>query len=87
MIEAARGPDPAYDMVILDELNIVLRYDYLPIDEVVRVLAGRPEDLHVVVTGRNAKDALIEAADLVTEMTMIKHPFRAGVKAQKGIEF
>ena len=56
-------------------------------DDVVRVLTGRPDDLHVVVTGRNAKDALIEAADLVTEMTMIKHPFRAGVKAQKGIEF
>ena len=87
MIEASRGPEPAYDLVVLDELNIVLRYDYLPIDEVVRVLAGRPADLHVVVTGRNAKDALIEAADLVTEMTMIKHPFRSGVKAQKGIEF
>ncbi len=87
MIEASRGPEPAYDMVVLDELNIVLRYDYLPLDEVVRVLAGRPADLHVVVTGRNAKEALIEAADLVTEMTMIKHPFRSGVKAQKGIEF
>ena len=87
MIEASRGPDPAYDMVILDELNIVLRYDYLPLDEVVEALANRPADLHVVVTGRNAKEPLIEAADLVTEMTMIKHPFRAGVKAQKGIEF
>ena len=87
MIEASRGPDPAYDMVILDELNIVLRYDYLPLDEVVKVLANRPADLHVVVTGRNAKEPLIEAADLVTEMTMIKHPFRSGVKAQKGIEF
>ncbi len=87
MIEASRGPDPAYDMVVLDELNIVLRYDYLPLDEVVAVLANRPADLHVVVTGRNAKEALIEAADLVTEMTMIKHPFRSGVKAQKGIEF
>ena len=87
MIEASRGPEPAYDMVILDELNIVLRYDYLPLDEVVEVLANRPADLHVVVTGRNAKEPLIEAADLVTEMTMIKHPFRAGVKAQKGIEF
>jgi len=74
-------------MVILDELNIVLRYDYLPLDEVVKVLANRPADLHVVVTGRNAKEPLIEAADLVTEMTMIKHPFRSGVKAQKGIEF
>ncbi len=87
MIEASRGPEPAYDMVILDELNIVLRYDYLPLDAVVEVLANRPADLHVVVTGRNAKEPLIEAADLVTEMTMIKHPFRAGVKAQKGIEF
>jgi len=87
MIEAARGATPAYDMVILDELNIVLRYDYLPLDDVIEVLANRPPDLHVVVTGRNAKEKLIEIADLVTEMTMVKHPFRAGVKAQKGIEF
>ena len=70
--------DPSYKMVILDELNIVLRYDNLPIDEVVETLRNRPRDLHVVVTGRNAKDALIDAADLVTEMEMIKHPFRAG---------
>ncbi|MDP6786286.1 MAG: cob(I)yrinic acid a,c-diamide adenosyltransferase [Rhodospirillales bacterium] len=76
-----------YDMVILDELNIVLRYDYLAIDEVLAVLAAKPRDLHVVITGRNAKPELIEAADLVTEMTMVKHPFRSGVKAQKGIEF
>ncbi len=87
MIEAGRGPDPAYHMVILDELNIPLRYDHLDIAEVVEVLKGRPEMLHVVVTGRNAKAELIEAADLVTEMTELKHPFRAGVKAQKGIEF
>ena len=87
MIEASRGPDPAYKMILLDELNIVLRYDYLDIDEVVDVLASRPPDLHVIVTGRNAKEPLIEAADLVTEMTMVKHPFRAGVKAQPGIEF
>lgn len=88
MIEAARGDNPEYDMVVLDELNIVLRYDYLPLDEVVAVLAGRPAGLHVVVTGRNAKPDLIEAADLVTEMTLVKHPFREqGVKAQKGIEF
>tara|TARA_R110000772_G_scaffold73216_11_gene160100 strand:+ start:4297 stop:4929 length:633 start_codon:yes stop_codon:yes gene_type:complete len=79
--------DPSYKMVILDELNIVLRYDNLPIDEVVETLRNRPRDLHVVVTGRNAKEALIDAADLVTEMEMIKHPFRAGVKAQAGIEF
>ena len=88
MIEAARADPPGYDMVILDELNIVLRYDYLPLDEVVAELANKPPMLHVVVTGRNAKPELIEAADLVTEMTEIKHPFRVqGVKAQKGIEF
>ncbi len=87
MIDACRGDNPAYDMVILDELNIVLRYEHLDLEEVVSFLEGRPRDLHVVVTGRNAKDRLIEAADLVTEMTQIKHPFRAGVKAQKGIEF
>jgi cob(I)alamin adenosyltransferase len=79
--------DPAYSMVLLDELNIVLRYDYLPIVEVLKILKAKARDLHVVVTGRNAKPELIEAADLVTEMTMVKHPFRAGVKAQKGIEF
>ena len=88
MIEACRGANPKYDMVVLDELNIVLRYDYLPLAEVVQVLANRPPDLHVVVTGRNAKPELIEAAGLVTEMTMVKHPFREqNVKAQKGIEF
>jgi cob(I)alamin adenosyltransferase len=79
--------DPGYGMVLLDELNIVLRYDYLPLDEVLDVLRAKPRDLHVVITGRNAKPELIELADLVTEMTMVKHPFRAGVKAQKGIEF
>lgn len=79
--------DPSYKMIILDELNIVLRYDNLPLDEVVETLRNKPRDLHVVVTGRNAKEALIDAADLVTEMEMIKHPFRAGVKAQAGIEF
>jgi len=88
MIEAARGPDPKFDMVLLDELNIVLRYDYLPLAEVVAFLKDKPADLHVIVTGRNAKPELIEAADLVTEMTQVKHPFREqGVKAQKGIEF
>ena len=87
MIEACRGAEPAYDMIVLDELNIVLRYDYLPLDEIVAFLAAKPPDLHVVVTGRNAKPALLEAADLVTEMTMVKHPFTVGVKAQRGIEF
>ncbi|MBT6096401.1 MAG: cob(I)yrinic acid a,c-diamide adenosyltransferase [Rhodospirillaceae bacterium] len=76
-----------YDMVILDELNIPLRYENLDINDVVATLKTKPEMLHVVVTGRNAKDELMDAADLVTEMTMVKHPFRAGVKAQKGIEF
>jgi cob(I)alamin adenosyltransferase len=79
--------DPAYRLVLLDELNIVLRYDYLPIAEVVETLRAKPRDLHVVVTGRNAKPELIEIADLVTEMTLVKHPFRSGVKAQAGIEF
>ena len=79
--------DPSYRMVILDELNIVLRYDYVAVADVVATLRAKPHDLHVVVTGRNAKDELIEAADLVTEMTMVKHPFRSGVKAQAGVEF
>lgn len=79
--------DPSYHMVLADELNIALRYDYLPLDEVLAVLTGRDEMKHVIVTGRNAPEALIEAADLVTEMTMVKHPFRSGIKAQKGIEF
>ena len=79
--------DPAYHMVLADELNIALRYEYLPLDEVLSVLTTRDEMKHVIVTGRNAPEALIEAADLVTEMTMVKHPFRSGVKAQKGIEF
>ena len=80
--------DDRHRLVLLDELNIVLRYDYLPLDEVVDFLRDeKPADKHVVVTGRNAKSELIEAADLVTEMTLVKHPFREGIKAQKGIEF
>jgi cob(I)alamin adenosyltransferase len=79
--------DPSYKLVLLDELNIVLRYDYLPIEEIVETLKNKPHDTHVIVTGRNAKDELIEIADLVTEMTEIKHHFRSGVKAQPGIEF
>jgi cob(I)alamin adenosyltransferase len=73
--------------VILDELNIVLRKDYLAVDEAVDGLLAKRPDLHVVVTGRNAKTELLEAADLVTEMTLVKHPFRSGVKAQRGIEY
>lgn len=79
--------DPTYHLVLADELNIVLRFDYLPIDEVLEVLAARPEMKHVVVTGRNAPQALMDMADLVTEMTEIKHPYRAGIKGQPGIEF
>ncbi len=93
---ARRGWDEAqrmiaggdYDMVILDELNVVLKYDYLPLDEVLATFAARPAALHVVVTGRHAPDALIEAADLVTEMRLVKHPYREqGIKAQQGVEF
>jgi cob(I)alamin adenosyltransferase len=79
--------DPQIRLVVLDELNIALRYDYLPLADVVAVLKARRPSLHIVVTGRNAKAELIEAADLVTEMTLVKHHFAAGVKAQEGVEF
>ena len=79
--------DPSIRLLVLDELNIALRYDYLALDQVVAALAARRGDLHVVVTGRNAKPELLAIADLVTEMTLVKHHFQAGVKAQAGIEF
>ncbi len=79
--------DDSYDLIVLDELNIVLRYDYLPLADIVGALEGRRDGLHIVVTGRNAKQELIDAADMVTEMSEIKHHFKAGVKAQTGIEF
>jgi len=80
--------DPTYAMVIADELNIVLRYDYLPVAEVLEALAAKPDMTHVIITGRNAPPELIDAADLVTEMAQVKHPFREqNVKAQAGIEF
>ncbi len=79
--------DPSFSLIILDELNIALRYDYLGLKSVVAALNARRDGLHVVVTGRNAKPELIAAADLVTEMTLVKHHFAAGVKAQPGIEF
>src|SRR5262249_50909731 len=79
--------DPRYQIVVLDELNIALKYGYVPLDEVLEVLRRKREDLHVIVTGRNAKDELIELADLVTEMKLIKHPYKSGIKAQKGIEY
>lgn len=78
---------PEVGLLILDELNIALRYDYLATNAVVEALTARRPDLHIVVTGRNAKPALVEAADLVTEMGLVKHHFAAGVKAQQGIEF
>jgi cob(I)alamin adenosyltransferase len=79
--------DHNFAMVVLDELNVVLRYDYLPLATVLDGLSGRPSHQHAVVTGRNAPAALIDAADLVTEMTLVKHPFRDGVKAQRGVEY
>ncbi|MDV7144219.1 cob(I)yrinic acid a,c-diamide adenosyltransferase [Tropicimonas sp. TH_r6] len=80
--------DPGNRMVLLDEINIALRYDYIDVDEVIAFLkAEKPPMTHVVLTGRNASEALIEAADLATEMELLKHPFRSGVKAQAGVEF
>lgn len=84
---AALMADPSFQLIILDELNIALRYEHLPLADVVAVLRSRRPGLHVVVTGRNAKPELVEAADLVTDMTPVKHHFAAGVKAQEGIEF
>ena len=79
--------DPGFSLIVLDELNIALRYDYLDLGAVIAALTARRDGLHVVVTGRNAKPELVAAADLVTEMTLVKHHFAAGVKAQPGIEF
>lgn len=79
--------DPSYAMVVLDEINVVLRYGYLPTAPVLEAIAARPALQHVVMTGRNASEDIIEAADLVTEMKLIKHPFRSGVKGQRGVEF
>jgi cob(I)alamin adenosyltransferase len=79
--------DPEYDFIILDELNIVLRNDTLPIDEIVDFLKSRPIEKHICITGRGAKPELIDIADLVTDFTEVKHPYKAGFKAQKGVEF
>lgn len=87
LIEASRGDAPKYHLIVLDELNIVLRYGYLPVDEVVAALLSRPEDLNVIVTGRDAPPELVAIADTVTEMKLVKHAYAAGVKAQRGIEF
>ncbi len=87
LIEACRSDSPRYKLIVLDELNIVLDYGYLPVSLVVETLQRRPADLHVCVTGRGAPPALVEIADTVTEMRMIKHAYEAGIKAQRGIEF
>ncbi len=79
--------DPSFDLVILDELNVVIRHGYLPLGEVLDELRRKREMLHVVITGRNARDELIDLADLVTEMKLVKHPYRSGIKAQRGVEF
>lgn len=79
--------DPRYRLVVLDEINIALRYGYLPAEEVLATLVSRRPNLHVLLTGRNASPALVEVADLVTEFQLVKHPFNAGIKAQAGIEF
>jgi cob(I)alamin adenosyltransferase len=84
---AAMLADPSYRMVVMDEINIALRYEYLKLETVLAALDARPPLQHAVLTGRNAAEALIEKADLVTEMTLIKHPFRAGIKGQAGVEF
>lgn len=87
LIERCRGDEPAYQLVVLDELNIVLRYDYLPIEEVVAVLANKPEALNVIVTGRDAKPELVAIADTVSDIRAVKHAYAAGIKAQRGVEF
>ena len=79
--------DPTFGMVVLDELNIAIHHEYVSLQQVLTAVAQRPPMLHVVITGRGAKPELIDAADLVSEMKMIKHPFRNGIKAQKGVEF
>ncbi|MXX11737.1 MAG: cob(I)yrinic acid a,c-diamide adenosyltransferase [Nitrospira sp. SB0677_bin_15] len=84
-VEFLRNPN--YAMVVLDELNIAMKYDYVDVAEVLTVIRNRPVMQHVVITGRGAKPELLEAADLVSEMKMVKHPFRKGIKAQKGVEF
>ena len=79
--------DPELDLVVLDELNVALRYEQLPLADVIAVLKDRPRDKHVCITGRDAHPDLIAIADLVTEMRLVKHPFAEGVKAQRGVDF
>jgi cob(I)alamin adenosyltransferase len=84
-VQALARPDVA--LVVLDELNVALRYEYLDIERVLADINARPQSQHVVVTGRNARQPMLDAADLVTEMTLVKHHFKAGIKAQEGVEF
>jgi cob(I)alamin adenosyltransferase len=86
-IALAMLQDESFDLVILDELNIVLKYHYLPLDEVLEALQKRPRMQHVIITGRGVPDGLIEIADTVTEMREVKHAFKSGIKAQAGVEF
>ena len=87
--ELAKGhlADPAYDVIILDELTYVINYGWLDVADVIEVLKQRPKHMHVIITGRNAADELVAYADLVTEMKEIKHPYKSGIKAQRGLEF
>lgn len=87
LIDECRGETPKYKLIVLDELNIITRYEYLPIDLVVNTLANKPPELHICVTGRDANAALIELADTVTEMRAVKHAYEAGIRAQRGVEF
>ncbi len=87
MVEASRGDDPKYSLVILDEINIVLAHDYLPVEEVVDLVKNKPDALSIVLTGRGAKAELIEAADTVTRMENVKHAYDGGIRAQKGVDF
>lgn len=86
-IDACRGDSPKYQLVVLDELNIITSYGYLPVEVVVETLGNRPPDLHVCVTGRGASEELIAIADTVTRMDVVKHAYQNGVRAQRGIEF
>jgi cob(I)alamin adenosyltransferase len=87
MVEDSRGDEPKYDLVILDEINIALRYEYLDVDAVVQLVKNKPRELSVVLTGRDAKPELIAIADTVTRMEAVKHAFDAGVKAREGVDF
>ena len=87
MIEDSRGPDPRFSVIVLDELNVAIGMDYLPVEEVVEALANKPDELTICVTGRGAKPELIEVADTVSEMRPIKHAYQAGIKARRGVEF